>query len=83
MTVEQTIESRNQALLSLIQCAWYLRNRDDLIRRAHHFGIGPTEIARILGMNRSHISEIANTKPGGPPALPRDERPAQQPKDDT
>ena len=36
--------------------------RDDLIRRAAALGITKSEIARTLGMNRGHISEIANSE---------------------
>lgn len=49
--------------MSLVNCAKYLRERDNLIRRAAAAGITKTEIARILGMSRSHVSEIAN-RPG-------------------
>ena len=46
--------------MSLVQCALYRRERDNLIRRAATLGISKAEIARILGMNRGHISEIAS-----------------------
>ena len=83
MSVEQRIEDQHQARLSLVQCALYRRERDNIIRRAHQAGITYAEIARILGMNRGHVSDIGNAEPGGSQSASEAEGPAQQPKDDT
>ena len=83
MSVEETLEAQYQARISLVNCAMYRRERDNLIRHAHRMGITITEIARILGMNRGHISDIANAEPGGPQRLAKVNRgTAQHPKDD-
>ena len=82
MSVEERLEARHQALLSLVQCAWYLRERDNLIRGAVTADVSKAEIARILGMSRQQVSEIANRKPGGPQRTSEVEGAAQQPKDD-
>lgn len=83
MSIEETIEARHQAYIALVNCAWYRRERDNLIRRANDLGITITEIARILGMNRGHVSGIANVRPGDPQRTSEVEGAAQQPKDDT
>lgn len=80
MSVEQTVTARGDALIALMHCAWYRANRDDLIRHAHKLGVTYTEIARILGMNRGHVTDIGNAKPGGPLEASRAPRPAQHPK---
>lgn len=43
--------------MSLVLCAQYLRERDNLIRRAAASGVSQAEIARILGLHRSTIYE--------------------------
>lgn len=83
MSVEQRLEARHEALLSLVQCAWYLRERDNLIRSAADAGVSKAEIARILGLHRQTVSDITNRKPGGPQRTSEVEGTAQHPKDDT
>ena len=83
MSVEETLEARHRALMSLLHCAHYMRERDNLIRHAASLGITKTEIARILGMNRGHVSEIANRKEqGAPRVLPQQDGAPVHPKDD-
>lgn len=48
--------------MSLMNCAKYIHERDALIRHAAALRITHKEIARILGMNRSYITEIVNRK---------------------
>lgn len=62
MTVDEYIEARHQAYLALAHYAVCRQGRDDLIRRAAALGVTKAEIARILGMNRGHISAIANSE---------------------
>lgn len=62
MSVEEILKAQYQARMELMICARYRRERDSLIRRARQLGIPITEIADILGMNRGHISDIANAK---------------------
>ena len=83
MSVEDTIEEQHRARLLLVQCALYARERDNIIRSAASLGIPKTEIARILGMNRGHVSDIANREPGGPQRTSEVEGTAQHPKDDS
>lgn len=84
--MSRLIVTRNVALLELLQCARYLRDRDDIIRQAAGLGISKTEIARILGMSRQTVSEIVNrpvTEPGLPQALPQHRGRPAHPEDDT
>jgi DNA-binding CsgD family transcriptional regulator len=59
VTTEEIIDAQHQARMSLVQCAQYIRERDMLIKRAALLGIPRAEIARILGMSRTYVSEIA------------------------
>ena len=84
MSVEELVDAQHKARKWLIQFARDKSERDMRIRYAVALGIPITEVARILGMNRGHISDIANAEPGGPQRLAKVNRgAAQQPKDDT
>ena len=57
------IEARHQARLKLVQYHAFHAERDQLMRDARACGVSVSEIARLIGMARGHVSRIIN---GGP-----------------
>jgi hypothetical protein len=58
MSVEDQLEERHQARLSLAEYARIHAERNERIVRAAQAGISVAEVARLVGLNRTYVHEI-------------------------